>query len=386
MLRRHNLASRFLVSSSSSVACGAFRFNSSTATGEDKAKIAKLEALARQRQAEAEAAKPRSFERGMPNSPTPEQVAAASKKTSENPSSSTSNNPLRPERTRDKRFYDEAPPPNLDPKIRERISEMEKSFKSNQNSQDQPPSNPLKAERTKDGQQAQAQAGEAESKSATKHQSPQEPVPGSPMSVQGGSTIVFDVPEGELPQQATYDPWAILGLKPGASNHDLRVRYHELLEQYHPEYVKDGGGGDVQKWAEVDRAYQLVTKAPAHDKRYRNLMTDAQHFYYRYLPMWMARNIDEMPRWWSWMRWKLPTFWFVASCFGVMYIMGKVYAYYPNVGVAGTVCFITDILFHTSTFPVMVAVMFVMLLFSSGNVDMAWLTSPKGFLRRPLQY
>ena len=86
------------------------------------------------------------------------------------------------------------------------------------------------------------------------------------------------------------------------------------------------------------------------------------------------------------MRWKLPTFWFVASGFGVMYIMGKVYAYYPNMGVAGTVCFFMDILFHTSTFPVMIGVMFVMLLFSSGNVYMAWLTSPKGFLRRPLQY
>jgi hypothetical protein len=86
------------------------------------------------------------------------------------------------------------------------------------------------------------------------------------------------------------------------------------------------------------------------------------------------------------MRWKLPTFWFVASALGVTYILGKVYAYYPNMGVAGMVCFIFDIIFHTSAFPVMVMVMFIMLLFSGGNVDMAWLTSPKGFLRRPLQY
>lgn len=206
------------------------------------------------------------------------------------------------------------------------------------------------------------------------------------MSAQGGTKIVFDVPEGELPQQASYDPWAILGLKPGASNHDLRVRYHELLERYHPEYVRDGSGGNVQQWAEVDRAYQLVTRAPSHDKRYRNLITDSQNFYYQFLPMWMSRNIDEMPRWWSWMKWKLPTFWFVAAALGSLYVVGKVYAYYPKMGLSAMIAFIADVLFHTTAFPVAIGVMFVTLLFSGGEGDMAWLTSPKAFLRRSLTY
>lgn len=225
-----------------------------------------------------------------------------------------------------------------------------------------------------------------EKNSNSLQQQKKQPVDGSPLSTVGGTKIVFDVPEGELPQQASYDPWSILGLKPGASGHDLRVRYHELLEQFHPDYVKDGGSGDVQKWAEVDRAYQLVTKAPSHDKRFRNLISDSQLFYYKYLPLWMSRNIDEMPRWWSWARWKLPTFWFVLASLGIIYMIGKIYAYYPRMGIAAMTSFMCDILFHTGSFPLMCGVMMTTLLFSGGNPDMAWLTSPKGFLRRPLQY
>jgi hypothetical protein len=240
----------------------------------------------------------------------------------------------------------------------------------------------------KEDQQQQVQTSSKPPKEQEQQQQQQQqnPVAGSPMSAQGGTTIVFDVPEGDLPQQATYDPWAILGLKPGASNHDLRVRYHELLERYHPEYVRDGSGGDVQKWAEVDRAYQLVTKAPSHDKRYRNLLTNSQHFYYRFLPMWMARNIDEMPRWWSWMRFKLPSFWFFTACLGAIYVVGKVYAYHPGLGTASMLCFVMDVLIHTTAFPVSIGIILATLLFSGGNKDLAWITSPKGLLRRFLTY
>ena len=194
------------------------------------------------------------------------------------------------------------------------------------------------------------------------------------------------MPEGEQPQQA-YDPWAVLGLKPGASPHDLRVRYHELLELYHPDYVKAGAEPDVQKWADVDRAYQLTTKAPTLDRRYRNLISDTQAVYYRFLPEWMAKNLDEMPRWWSWIRWRVPKATFVMLVLFALYFTGRIWANHPRMGKLLLMALVSDVLFHTSIFPIMFTVLCATLLFAGNDtMDMAWLTSPKEFLRRPLQY
>lgn len=198
---------------------------------------------------------------------------------------------------------------------------------------------------------------------------------------------MFNVPEGELPKQhGEYDPWKILGLKAGASAHDLRVRYHELLEQFHPDYVKDGEEGDVQKWADIDRAYQLVTKAPTLDRKYRRLVTDAEQWYYAYFPEWLSRNIDEMPRWWTWVRWRFgrPGFWIFAL--SAAFIIGKLHARRPKLASLCFVAVILDIMFHTAIFPVMFGVVCVGTFFTGSEYNLAWLTSPRQFLRRPLQY
>ena len=88
-----------------------------------------------------------------------------------------------------------------------------------------------------------------------------------------------------------YDPWGVLGLKPGASPNDIRLRYHDLLREVHPDYVKEGNG-DINRLNDVNKAYEIITKSPSIDKRYRHMVSDTQHLYYKFLPEWMARNID----------------------------------------------------------------------------------------------
>eukprot|EP00331_Platyophrya_macrostoma_P017705 CAMPEP_0176467046 /NCGR_PEP_ID=MMETSP0127-20121128/38241_1 /TAXON_ID=938130 /ORGANISM="Platyophrya macrostoma, Strain WH" /LENGTH=180 /DNA_ID=CAMNT_0017860303 /DNA_START=16 /DNA_END=555 /DNA_ORIENTATION=+ len=97
---------------------------------------------------------------------------------------------------------------------------------------------------------------------------------------------------------AGYNPWEVLGLKPGATAHDIRLRYHELLKTCHPDI--DPKGGNIGVLNQINKAYELISQSPTLDKRYRGLVTDTQYFYYKFLPEWMAKNVDEMPRYWSW--------------------------------------------------------------------------------------
>jgi hypothetical protein len=182
-----------------------------------------------------------------------------------------------------------------------------------------------------------------------------------------------------------YDPWAILGLKPGCSAHDVRLRYHELLKQYHPDHV-ESGNGDVLKVNEIDRAFQLITKAPNVDKRYRNLVSDTQHFYYNFLPEWMSKNVDEMPRWWTWLRWKLPAWYFVFSAGLLMFCIGRVAPTYPFFTLIVFICFGTDILLHTMMTPPALLLLLMKTALNQGSYDLAWFHSPKQFLRRELSY
>jgi hypothetical protein len=209
-----------------------------------------------------------------------------------------------------------------------------------------------------------------------------------PMNARSGTSIVFEhegIQDGEG-APGVYDPWVVLGLKPGATPHDLRVRYHELMEQYHPDYVKDGGKGDIQKFAEVDRAYQLIIKSPTLDKRYKNLVSDTQYFYYRFLPQWMAKNVDEAPRWWSWLRWRVPSVYVVFMCVVGAYAIARVSAKYPMIGMVMGVSLVMDWLLHTMMAPIAFMCLLLKAFVSGQTYNLSWFHSPKGFLRRWLDY
>ena len=177
-----------------------------------------------------------------------------------------------------------------------------------------------------------------------------------------------------------------MGLKEGASAHDIRMRYHELLKQYHPDYVPQGESGDMEMLHKIEQAYQLITKAPTVDKRYRNLISDSQHIYYRFLPQFMARNIDEMPRYWTWMRWKLSAVWFWPFLAFVLYIIGMIASRFPYFAFCICLTFLIDCLLHLPLTPIVGGCMALKALFSGDTYDLAWFHSPKGFLTRGLTW
>lgn len=185
---------------------------------------------------------------------------------------------------------------------------------------------------------------------------------------------------------AGYNPWEVLGLKAGASNQTIRLRYHELMKEVHPDMATNGTGGDIPRLNQINKAYELITKSPTLDKRYRNLVSDTQHFYYRFLPEWMARNVDEMPRYWSWTKWRTPTgFQIFLVCFA-FYACGRLFAAFPKLTTVFVASVAFDILFHTMIAPATLSFLFLYSIMAYRSYDMAWLTSPRGFLRRELGY
>ena len=182
-----------------------------------------------------------------------------------------------------------------------------------------------------------------------------------------------------------YNPWDVLNLRRGASTAELRDRYNDLMNKYNPTLAADGVG-DANRMREVDNAYVFISQAPSNDKRYRNLLSDTQHFYYRLLPEWIARNLDEMPRYWHWARWRFSPTYFLAGAAVLCFIFGRIALQHPRwVGLA-VFTLLLDCVFHTIAFPfVFLAILFRM--WGEKQVtSLAWLQSPKNFLRRELNY
>ncbi|KPI86000.1 hypothetical protein ABL78_4933 [Leptomonas seymouri] len=186
-------------------------------------------------------------------------------------------------------------------------------------------------------------------------------------------------------QVAGYNPWEVLGLKPGASTQTIRLRYHELMKEVHPDMATDGVG-DIPRLNQINKAYELITKSPTLDRRYRNLVSDTQYFYYKFLPEWMARNVDEMPRYWSWVKWRTPGGFHVFLLLVGFYVLGRFFAAFPRLTTMFLVTVALDILLHTMLAPASLSMLFLYSILAYRSYDMAWLTSPKGFLRRELGY
>lgn len=201
----------------------------------------------------------------------------------------------------------------------------------------------------------------------------------------GGHTAEEADQEAVTTHVAGYNPWEVLGLKAGASTQTIRLRYHELMKEVHPDMAADGVG-DIPRLNQINKAYELITKSPTLDRRYRNLVSDTQYFYYRFLPEWMARNVDEMPRYWSWMKWRTPSgFHIFLMCVG-FYALGRFYAAFPLLTSVFLVSVGIDVLLHTMLAPAALCMLFLYSIMAYRSYDMAWLTSPKGFLRRELGY
>jgi preprotein translocase subunit Sec63 len=66
------------------------------------------------------------------------------------------------------------------------------------------------------------------------------------------------------PAGGSWDPWAVLGLPPGAGRDEIVHAYRERLKEYHPDRVADLGSElrEVahRRTVEIQRAYDELTR------------------------------------------------------------------------------------------------------------------------------
>lgn len=71
-------------------------------------------------------------------------------------------------------------------------------------------------------------------------------------------------PPARTPPPGMWDPWAVLGVKPGASREEITRAHREQLKRYHPDRVADLGPElrnlAHEKTVAVQRAYDELTK------------------------------------------------------------------------------------------------------------------------------
>ena len=58
------------------------------------------------------------------------------------------------------------------------------------------------------------------------------------------------------------NPYEALGLKPGASQEEIKKAYRNLIKQYHPDQYGDNPLKDLaeEKMREINTAYDMLTK------------------------------------------------------------------------------------------------------------------------------
>jgi molecular chaperone DnaJ len=57
------------------------------------------------------------------------------------------------------------------------------------------------------------------------------------------------------------DPWKTLGVKPGASDEEIKKAYHDLVKKYHPDRFQDAAAKELanDKLKEINQAYEQIS-------------------------------------------------------------------------------------------------------------------------------
>ena len=66
------------------------------------------------------------------------------------------------------------------------------------------------------------------------------------------------------------NPYEVLGLKPGASQEEIKSAYRKLVKQYHPDQFRDNPLQDLaqEKLAEINEAYKILTSGGGNSNSY----------------------------------------------------------------------------------------------------------------------
>ncbi len=63
-----------------------------------------------------------------------------------------------------------------------------------------------------------------------------------------------ELPPGNPDIKPTFDAWAVLGVKPGATADDVRTAYRAKIKLAHP----DAPTGSAEEFMKVQKAYEIV--------------------------------------------------------------------------------------------------------------------------------
>lgn len=74
----------------------------------------------------------------------------------------------------------------------------------------------------------------------------------------GGGTMMERAFEGfaALPAPQAFDPWSVLGLRPGSSSDEIEAKFRDLAKRHHPDM-----GGNVEEFHKIKRARDQLCSA-----------------------------------------------------------------------------------------------------------------------------
>lgn len=103
------------------------------------------------------------------------------------------------------------------------------------------------------------------------------------------------------------NPYEVLGLKPGASQEEIKKAYRNLIKQYHPDQYGDNPLKDLaeEKMREINQAYDILTKngdassSSSYSSSYSNSSSNNSNDSYSFQEIRMLiqnRNLQEAER------------------------------------------------------------------------------------------
>ena len=103
------------------------------------------------------------------------------------------------------------------------------------------------------------------------------------------------------------NPYEVLGLKPGASQEEIKKAYRNLIKQYHPDQYGDNPLKDLaeEKMREINKAYDMLTKngdasySNSYSSSYSNSSSNNSNDSYSFQEIRMLiqnRNLQEAER------------------------------------------------------------------------------------------
>ena len=95
------------------------------------------------------------------------------------------------------------------------------------------------------------------------------------------------------------NPYEVLGVKPGASQEEIKSAYRKLVKQYHPDQYVDNPLKDLaqEKLAEVNKAYDMLKNNNGGDSSYNASSNGYSPSRYARISLYPSPCMETIPLW-----------------------------------------------------------------------------------------